>query len=232
MRKTVLGAVVVAVAAVSFGCNDEGKKRLALQEIGVQAGVLMQKNVVPRDQAHFDEITLVAGTPEDPWGHPYVYERVSVRKVKLSSKGRDAQTGTPDDVTQEFELPSGSGLEGWSVKRPDGIVAIMSPERSRTFWVTQRNAGRDQITDYWIGDAGGNAEKPARTKSVSTDEFLRGVTLQKWSNDGHYLTFKETDSPSRPDLSETKQTFVTLDATTGKEVDASTLPAELEWTEY
>lgn len=230
MRK--ISLAVMAAALVASGCSDEGKKRLALQEIGLQASALMQKSTVPRDQAHFDEITLVVGSPEDPWGHPYVYERLSVRKIKISAIGRDAKLGTPDDVFQEFELPSGSGLEGWSVMRPDGVLAIKSPEGSRTFWVTQRDAGTNQITDYWLGDAGGNAEKPARTKTIDTEKIRRSVTLRKWSNDGRYLTFRESDSSTRPDGNDTKETFVTLDTTNGDEVDASTLDAELVWTEY
>jgi hypothetical protein len=230
MRKISL-AIAVAVLAGS-GCSDEGKKRLALQEIGLQANALMQKSEVPRDQAHFDQITLVVGSSEDPWGNGYVYERLSVRKIKISSKGRDAKLGTPDDVAQEFELPSGSGLEGWSVVRPDGVLAIKSPEGSRTFWVTQRDAGRDQITDYWLGDAGGNAEKPARTNTIDTEKIRRSVSLRKWSNDGRYLTFRESDSPTRPDGNDTKETLVTLDTTNGQEIDAATLPADMVWTEY
>lgn len=225
-------SLALSLSLGASGCSDEGKKRLALQEIGLQAGVLMQRSAVPRDQTHFEELTLVVGAPKDPWGNPYAYERLSVRKIRISAKGRDGRLGTEDDVAQEFELPSGSGLEGWSVTRPDGVLAIKSPDSRRTFWVTQRDAGRDQVTDYWIGDAGGNAVKPVRTKSVRIDDFRRGVTLRRWSNDGRYLTFKENDSPSRPDLHETRETFVTLDATTGAEVDAASLPAELAWTEY
>lgn len=230
MRKLAL-AIVPCVLLVA-GCSDEGKKRLALQEIGLQANVLMNKNEVPRDQAQFDEITIVTGTPQDPWGRPYVYERLSVRKIKISSQGRDAKLGTPDDVAGEFELPSGSGLEGWSVKRPDGVLAIKSPEGSRTFWVTQKDAGAEQITDYWVGDAGGNAAKPIRTKTLNTEESRRSVTLRKWSNDGQYLTFRDSDSPTRPDGHDTKATMVTIDAATGKEVDEASLPATLAWTEY
>ena len=231
MRKTPLAVMAAALVAAS-GCNDAGKKRLALQEIGLQAGALMQKNAVPRDQAQFDELTLVVGSPQDPWGNAYVYERLSVRKIRISAMGRDAKLGTPDDVAQEFELPSGSGLEGWSVKRPDGVLAIKSPEGSHTFWVTQRDAGTSQITDYWLGDAGGNAEKPVRTKTIDTEKIRRSVTLRKWTNDGRYLTFRESDSPTRPDGNETKETFVTLDTTNGEEIDASTLDAKMVWTEY
>lgn len=230
MRKISL-AITMAVLAGS-GCSDEGKKRLALQEIGLQASALMQKSEVPRDQAHFDQITLVVGAPQDPWGNPYVYERLSVRKIRISAKGRDAQLGTPDDVAQEFELPSGSGLEGWSVTRADGVLAIKSPDGSRTFWVTQRDAGHEQITDYWLGDAGGNAAKPARTKTIDTEKIRRSVTLRKWSNDARYLTFRESDSPTRPDGNDTKETLVTLDTTNGQEIDAATLPADMVWTEY
>lgn len=229
MRKALMAAA--AAALVLTGCSDEGKKRLATQEIGLLATALMQKNTVPRDQAHFQELTLVVGSQNDPWGHPYAYERLAVRKIKISAPGRDGQTGTPDDVAQEFELPSGSGLEGWSVTRPDGIQAIKSPDGKHTFWTTQRDAGKEQITDYWIGDAGGNAAKPFRTKTLVIDEYRRGVTLRKWSSDGRYVTFKETDSPIRMD-GETRETMVTVDATNGQEVDAASLPAELAWTEY
>ena len=220
-----------AALLATTGCSDEGKRRLATQEIGLLATALMQKNVVPRDQQQFEEITLVVGSQSDPWGHKYAYERLAVRKIKISSTGRDGKLGSEDDVSQEFELPSGSGLEGWSVTRADGIQAIKSPEGSRTFWTTQRDAGNQQITDYWIGDAGGNAAKPFRTKTLVIDEFRRGVTLRKWSNDGRYVTFKETDSPIRMD-GETRETMVTVDATNGQEVDAASLPAELAWTEY
>ena len=229
MRKLLALVPCVLLAA---GCSDEGKKRLALQEIGLQANVLMSKNQVPRDQAQFDEITIVTGTPADPWGRPYVYERLSVRKIKISSQGRDAKLGTPDDVASEFELPSGSGLEGWSVMRPDGVQAIKSPEGSHTFWVTQKDAGASQITDYWIGDGGGNAEKPVRTKTVNTEEVRRSVSLRKWSNDGRYVTFREYDSATRPDGNAAKETLVTLDATNGQEVDAASIPATVAWTEY
>ena len=225
-------SLAVLLALLVTGCSDEGKKRMAMQEIGLQANVLMAKNDVPRDQAQFDQLTLVVGTPADPWGNPYVYERLSVRKIRISAKGRDAQLGTADDVAQDFELPSGSGLEGWSVTRPDGVLAIKSPEGSHTFWVTQRDAGTDQITDYWLGDAGGNAAKPVRTKTLDTEKSRRSVSLRKWSNDGRYLTFRETDSPTRPDGNETKETLVSLDTTTGQEIDASTLAADMVWTEY
>lgn len=231
MRMLSLAIVATLILAVS-GCSDEGKKRLALQEIGLQANVLMAKNDVPRDQAQFDQLTLVVGTPQDPWGHPYVYERLSVRKIRISAMGRDAQLGTADDVAQDFELPSGSGLEGWSVMRPDGVLAVKSPDGSRTFWVTQRDAGTEQITDYWIGDAGGNAAKPVRTKTLDTEKTRRSVTIRKWSNDGRYVTFRETDSPTRPDGNETKETLVSLDATNGQEIDASTVAADMVWTEY
>lgn len=220
-----------AAALTVSGCSDEGKKRLATQEIGLLAMALMQRNVVPRDQQQFEEITLVVGSQNDPWGHPYAYERLAVRKIKISSTGRDGKLGTEDDIAQEFELPSGAGLEGWSVMRPDGIQAIKSPDGSRTFWTTQRDAGKEQITDYWIGDAGGNAEKPFRTKTVVIDEVRRGVTLRKWSSDGRYVTFKEMDSPIRMD-GETRETMITVDATTGQEIDAASVSAELAWTEY
>ena len=229
MRKLTLA---ILLAGLASGCSDEGKKRTALMEIGLQANVLMAKNDVPRDQAQFDQLTLVVGTPADPWGNPYVYERMSVRKIRISAKGRDAQLGTADDVAQDFELPSGSGLEGWSVTRPDGVLAIKSPDGNRTFWVTQKDAGTEQITDYWIGDAGGNAAKPVRTKTIDTEKIRRSVTIRKWSNDGHYVTFRETDSPTRPDGNETKETMVSLDATNGQEVVATTLAADLVWTEY
>ena len=232
MRTLTLAIIPAMLATLAAGCGDEGKKRLALQEIGLQANVLMAKNDVPRDQAQFDQLTLVVGAAQDPWGNAYVYERLSVRKIRISAMGRDAKLGTPDDVAQDFELPSGSGLEGWSVMRPDGVLAIKSPEGSRTFWVTQKDAGTEQITDYWLGDAGGNAAKPARTRTIDTEKVRRSVSLRKWSNDGRYLTFRETDSPTRPDGNETKETLVSLDATTGAEIDASTLAADMVWTEY
>ena len=230
MRKALMAFPMMAALAAS-GCSDEGKKRLAAQEIGLLATALMQKNAVPRDQQQFDELTLVVGAEKDPWGYPYAYERLAVRKIRISARAGDGKLGTPDDLSQEFELPSGAGLEGWSVMRPDGIQAIKSPEGSRTFWVTQKDAGTAQITDYWLGDAGGNAAKPVRSQTVDTEDIRRGVTLRKWSNDGRYLTFKETDSPIRAD-NDTKERMITLDATTGKEVDAASLPAEVAWTEY
>ena len=161
-----------------FGANNAQKTMHATQDNGVMAQALVNKNSIPHDQAEFDQITVIAGAPTDPWGAPYVYDRLSTRKVRISSKGPDGQVGTADDVVKEFEFASGMGLDNLEVKRPDGTVAIKSPNGKLAFWTTSRDVGNQQITDYWIGDATANAKSPIKTAKVGTDvhallDFLR-----------------------------------------------------------
>ncbi len=231
MRKLLPIALLIAPIALLQACmrSDSDKSVKALQEIGLLSGVLMQKNVVPKDQADFEEHTRVAGAANDPWGAPYQMERVAMRTIKIYSKGPDGKPGTPDDITQEFTFPTGAGLEGMKVTRDDGVEAIKSPDGSKTFWTTQKDVGANQITDYWIGDATAKAEKPVRSQTVNTDDFRRGVTLVKWSKDGRYLVVKDLDSSSRPDA-DSRSTLVTLDTTNGKVVESE--PANVEWMEY
>src|SRR5690242_18002997 len=122
MRKA-LWMVPAALVAVA-GCNDDASKaETARREIGVQTNVLMGKNVIPKDQTAFDDVTKIAGCPTDPWGHPYVYERLAFRKIRVSSMGPDGKKGTPDDVVVDLEFPPGTGLADMTVKLADGTEA-------------------------------------------------------------------------------------------------------------
>ena len=228
MRKVLLLALGAAVIAA--GCNDDAAKaNTARQEIGVQTGVLMQKNVIPKDQAAFDDVTKVAGCPTDPWGHPYVYDRIAFRKIKVRSLGPDGKKDTPDDVIVDLEFPPGTGLADMTVTRPDGTAATKSPDGKHTFWTTQKEVGAQQVTDYWLGDGSANAKSPFKTDKVNVDDYRRGVTLVRWSEDGRYLTYKDSDSASRPD-GQSKETTTTVDVTTGKEVAAP--PSTVAWIDY
>ena len=229
VRYTAAGA---ALALLVSGCqSDTAKIEKARREIALQAETLMAKGEVPKDTARFRELTQVAGSAADPWGRTYLFERSSTRSFTIGSPGPDGVPGNGDDLREEFTFPSGSGLEDLKVVRADGVEAIKSPEGARTFWTTSRNLGSDQIVDYWIGDATANAEKPVRSETVDTDSFRRSVTLSRWSKDGKFLTFKDQDAGARPD-SVSATTAVTIDASTGKVVDAATLPADLEWLDY
>lgn len=231
MRKLALVAGVVALAAV--GCNDQKKIEDARKEISLLAKVLMSKNTVPKDQADFVELTRVAGSADDPWGARYRYRRDEngIRKIRIYSLGPDGKDATADDVAEEYTFPTGTGLEEYLVQRADGVKAIRSPDGTRTFWTTERMVGTDQIVDYWVGDAAAGAEKPIRSQTVDTNDFRRGVTLVRWSRDSRFVTIREIDGATRPD-NETEQRDVTIDATTGEEVGADALPAELAWLEY
>ncbi len=222
-------AVLVLVAA---GCNTAGKSDLARKEIGLQASVLMSKGVVPGSQAHFDELTEVAGCPKDPWGAPYVYERLGIRQIRIASKGPDGQYRTQDDVSEDLTFPSGSGMEDYTVVRVDGIKAIRSPNGEKTFWTTERDVENEQLIDYWIGDAAGVSEKPFRSQTVNSNDWRRAVTLARWSRDGRYLAFREVDVARRPDLGENKDVTRTVEVATGTELDSGAVPANAEWMEY
>src|SRR5579859_62838 len=149
-------AVVPALLALAAGCStDTAKSIQAKQEIGSLTGVLMQKNTIPKDQAEYEQLTAVVGAPNDPWGNPYVYERQGTRKIRISSKGPDGKLGTPDDVFADFEFPSGVGLDALQVKLPDGTLALKSPDGKKTFWTVQKDAGAEQVTQYFVGDGSG-----------------------------------------------------------------------------
>ena len=221
--------VIASLAAAACSKSDADKSVKAMQEIGLLSSVLMQKSVVPKDQADFENITRVAGAANDPWGARYQMERTGIRTIRIYSMGPDGKPDTGDDVGQDFTFPTGAGLEGMKVTRDDGVEAIKSPDGGKTFWTTQRDVGAKQITDYWIGDAEGKAEKPIRSETVNTDDYRRGVTLVKWSADGKYLVVKDYDGSTRPDA-ESREKVVTLEATTGKVLESE--PANVEWTEY
>lgn len=225
-------AAGAASALFLSGCqSDAAKFEKARREIALLAETLVGKNEVPKDTARFRELTQVAGSANDPWSRPYQFERSGTRSFTISSVGPDGLPGNGDDLREEFTFPSGTGLEDLKITRPDGVEAIKSPDGSRTFWTTTKNLGGDQIVDYWIGDATANAEKAVRSETVDTDSFRRSVTLSRWSKDGKYVTFKDQDAGARPDAVSTTTT-VTIDAETGKVVDAAALPADLAWLDY
>lgn len=228
MRKTLF----VLAALMAAGCDQTPKKiDLARKEIGVQSDALVAKNKMPKDQAEFDELTKVAGCPTDPWGVPYVFTKTGMRQFKISSKGPDGKNETADDISADFEFPSGYGLENLQVKRPDGTIAVKSPNEQKTFWTVQKQAGSDQITEYWIGDAAANAKAPAKTAKVGVDDYARAVSLTRWTEDGRYLVYRDVDSASRPDV-KSKETLGAFDTTTGKELDPKTLSTSLAWVDY
>lgn len=224
--------VIPALLALAAGCStDTAKSIQAGQEIGSLTGVLMSKNAIPKDQAEYESLTAVVGAPNDPWGNPYVYERLGTRKIRISSKGPDGKLGTPDDVSKEFEFPSGVGLESLTLKLADGSQALKSPDGKRAFWTVQKDVGADQVTQYFVGDGSGKAKAPVKTAKVVIDDYRRGVTLMKWSNDGRYLVWKDFDSSNRPDA-QSRESTVAWDSVASKEIDQSKLDPKLEWTEY
>jgi hypothetical protein len=233
-RTTICAVIAVATLSLLSACADEtAKKERARTEIGIQAGQLMNTTNVPRDQAAFDKATAIAGCPEDPWGHPYAYERLGTRKIRISSKGKDGKLGTPDDVAEDLTFPTGSGLEDLSILRDDGARAIKSPDGKRTFWTTQKTDDKgNQVTDWWLGDEKAVAAKPVKTDSVD-DEWRRNVTLIRWSKDGRFVDVKDVVLPNRPDGSSPKEARILMDVTTAKVVGTSAAPSDSSaWLEY
>ena len=56
----------------------------------------------PRDAANWKGPYLKSAIPNDPWGHPYVYEspgKNNTTSYDLMSMGADGRAGTEDDVT-------------------------------------------------------------------------------------------------------------------------------------
>ena len=56
----------------------------------------------PRDAATWKGPYLKSAIPNDPWGHPYVYEspgKNNTTSYDLMSMGADGRAGTEDDVT-------------------------------------------------------------------------------------------------------------------------------------
>ncbi|HVO29158.1 MAG TPA: type II secretion system protein GspG [bacterium] len=230
-RASLAAASILALAATA-GCHDDSAKiSRARQEIGIQAGVLMNSTTVPKDQADFDKLTAVAGCPEDPWGAPYAYERLAMRKIRISSKGKDGKLGTPDDVSEEFTFPTGSGAEEVTITRADGTKALKSPDGAHTFWTVQKIDGDDQTIEYWIGDAKADAAKPFKTEKLNGD-WRRSVTLAKWTKDGRFVQLHEVVMPSRPDGSDNKETDVVVDVAGAKLAEASAVPADASWIDY
>lgn len=225
--------MVIGLPLFLVACQDDGAKAFrAKQEIQIQSQVLMNKADVPRDQAAFDKMTAVAGCPEDPWGHPYVYERLGVRKIRISSMGRDGKLGTADDVPVELTFPSGSGLEELTIARPDGSSALKSPDGKHTFWVDQKSSGDNEVTELWIGDSKAAAAKPMKSDSLDSD-WRRSVSLTRWSKDGRFLDLKDVVTPSRPDGSATKESRLLIDVAGAKVVGTSQVPSDASaWMEY
>lgn len=226
-------AALVAASLLAAGCQDENAKiSRAHQEIGIQAGVLMKTTTVPKDQADFDKLTAVAACPADPWGNPYVYERQEIRKIRISSKGKDGKLGTPDDVFDGFTFPTGSGLESMTITRADGARAIKSPDGAHTFWTTQKMDGDNQITEYWLGDGKADATKPLKTDKLDSD-WRRAVTLTRWTKDGKFAQLHDTVMPTRPDGTSNRDADLVVDVANGKlVVGTSGVPADASWVEY
>lgn len=233
MSRTFLPASLAVAALLVTGCQDQASLATkARREIGIQSGVLMTKSDVPKDQAAFDTMTVAAGCPEDPWGNPYKFERLGIRKIRISAMGRDGKLGTPDDVAEEFTFPTGSGLEELTVTREDGVHAVRSPDAKHTFWFTSKEVGDDQITEVWIGDEKAQAAKPVKTDKLGSD-WRRNVTLTRWSKDGRILELKDVVLPSRPDGSSSRESRILYDVTTAKVVGTSEAPSDASaWTEY
>jgi len=65
-------------------------------------GLKVWKNLGPGHKPYLDD------TPDDPWGHPYIYVPPSAADpdtIDVFSAGADGKPGTKDDITEQFGRP-------------------------------------------------------------------------------------------------------------------------------